>query len=326
VTADSIALIETFRDNCTASGYTEQRRVGLVRHHDPSIRFTNSTISVLKAHLDAPVKERVFLVQPAIRLRNLAYWQEHGHMSGFGCYFIALGTLSPPELIADVHAESADLLVNGLGIRPSRVLLRCSSADVDLCQAAARYGLQVEIDGYAPVRYRHVFGIDGVTGRNTNLAIITRQGPMDVANVIIIERRGQPIAVESAYGVNMVLAQRDQLAHPVLASVGAAALSYGVTSFISLDALGAAVGLLGEGLRPVARGRGGKLRTFLKLLATDDALSGGAVREAVGAVAEADRSIREHVSPPASGLFEESSPRDIVEAVVRGMSTVAATA
>ena len=324
VAAESVTLIETFRGRCVAAGYTEQRRVGLVRHYDPSIRFTNSTISVFKAHLHAPLEEWLFLVQPAIRLRNLAYWLEHGQMSGFGCYFTAFGTLSPPERIADVHLESASLLIDGLGVDPARVLLRSSSADADLRRAAASCDLPVEIDGCAPARYRHAFGIDGVTGRNTNLAIITDAGPVDVANVIIIERAGRPMAVETAYGVNMVLAQRERLAHPVLASVGAAALSRGVTSLIALDALGTAIGLLGEGLRPVARGRGGKLRMFLKLLAADDTLSENSLREAATAVAQADQHIRRHVSPPVPGLFVELDPPIVVDAVVRGVAKVGA--
>jgi hypothetical protein len=320
--AESVALIEAFRRRCVAAGYAEQLRVGLARHHDASVRFTNSTISVLKEHLDTPLAARLFLVQPAIRLRNLTHWLEHGRMSGFGCYFVALGTLCSPDRMTEVHREVVALLIDDFGVPPNRMLLRSSSADADLCQAASGCGLPVEIDGYAAARYCHVFGIDGVTGRNTNVAIVTDAGPVDVANVIIIERAGRPIAVEAAYGVNMVLAQRECLAHPVLASVGAVALARGVSSLVTLDALGSAVGLVTEGLSPVSRGRGGKLRLFLKLLATDEALS-GELRDAVGDVVEADQRIRRHVSPPVPELFDEHTADDVVERVLEGIARLA---
>jgi hypothetical protein len=323
VATESARLIDAFRRHCLAAGYTEALRVGLARHHDPSVRFTNSTISALKAHLGGPIEEPMFLIQPALRLRNLTHWLEHGEMSGFGCYFFALGSLASPDRLAAVHHEVATLLCDGAGIAPERILMRSSSADGDLRRAAAGTGLRVEVDGYAQSRYRHVFGIEGVTGRNTNAAVVTDTGPVDVANVIIIERDGQPVAVEAAYGVNMVLAQRDRMRHPVLASVGAAALSYGISSLITLDALGSAVALATEGLRPVARGRGGKLRTFLKLIAADESLYGSELTVAVSAVVAADHLVRRHTSPLTSGLVREAAQVDVVEAVVRAVAALA---
>lgn len=321
----SAELIEEFRDHCRGDGYTEARRVGLARHHDPSIRFTNSTISVLKPYLDRPVERPVFLVQPAVRLQNLSHWLRYGRMSGFGCHFIALGTLSPPDHVTQVHRAAVNLLTAGWQVAPERVVLRTSSADDDLCRAAAATGRSCEVNGCPVARYRHVFGMDGVTGRNTNIAIVTDSGLEDVANVIVIEHAGRPVAIETAYGVNTVLARRSQLAHPVLASIGAVARSAGVAAPMTLDALGTSVALVTEGLRPIARGRGGRLRLLLKIVGNDATLSPGALPAAVRAVVDVDQHIREHLSPAEPGLFTELVGARVVDAVVRDVEELAGT-
>lgn len=222
-------------------------------------------------------------------------------MSGFGCYFHAFGALAPPSDLAEMHLTVAQYLTQGVGVDRERLVIRASSSDRDLVLMAHCTGLRVELDGYEQRRFRHIFGMDGVTGRNTNFAITTRSGVVDVANVIAIERDGVIVAAEMAFGVNMVLTQALQLSHPVLASVGAPAYKFGFRALISLDAIGAATALAIEEVRPVARGRGGNLRALLRVVADDSSVSADDIGSAAREVASAETAIRHQDSFEAIG-------------------------
>lgn len=313
VTRRSIEVIEAFRWVCLRHGCTEHSRVPLVSSHDTSIRFTNSTISVLKPLLTAAVPQRAFLVQPALRLRNLTHWQRTGRMSAFGCYFTAFGALLPPTGLADAHRLVREFLGAGLGIPRDRLLLQVSSRDPDLLRVGRLLKVPLRVDGYDQQRYRHRFGMPGVSGRNANISVAGRHGWADVANIILIEGGGRPLGVEVAFGVNMVLAQTARLDHPVLASIGALAGRYGYRDLIVQDAIGCAAVLAMEATRPVARGRGGNYRSFLRILAA--ARQGESLLRALTDVACAEHLIRSHASPPLPGgpdMAPEASARQVL--------------
>lgn len=296
-------LIDGFRYHFRSRGHRERGRKPLVSRHDSSIRFTNSTISVFKPDLadDGP-SEDLLLIQPALRLRNLLHWQRHGTVSGFGCYFIALGTLSPAGSAPRILSSVADWLREGAGVSPDRVVVRVSSGDHDLHTAAVSTGLEIELDGQPHQRYRHGFGLDGVRGRNVNLAVRTRAGLEDVCNVITIEREdGVQLAVESAFGVNTVLARVHDLPHVLVAS--AAAVPGAPDDLMAIDAAGSAIALLSEGLRPHARGRAGNLRSLLAVLTERIAHlgRGTGARDWLTAAVAAEYRIREHLSPEVAG-------------------------
>ena len=308
-----VAVIDAFRRCAVGDGYGEAQRSGLSRHHDTSIRFTNSTISAMKPLLDRPLEEGRFLVQPAVRLRNLDYWRRTSSMSGYGCSFVALGTLAPPGEVQRCHEEAIHFLVEGVGVGSERIVLRASSEHPEMVTAARTAGGTVEVDGYDQARYRHVYGVAGLTGRNTNIAIRTSRGVIDVANVIVMERDGRAIAVEVAYGVNMLVALRDDLDHPVLATPGALAADHGVDTLIAIDCLGTAVTLMTEGLRPVARGRGGRLRGMLSTAL--DTVGAADWAGAAETVAHAEAALRRRLSEPEPGLFAEETPATVAARV-----------
>lgn len=112
-------------------------------------------------------------------------------MSGYGCSFVALGTLAPPGEVQRCHAEVVRFLVDGVGVGPERIVLRASSEHPELLAAARAVGGTLEVDGYDQARYRHIYGVPGLTGRNTNVAIRTSRGTVDVANVIVMDRDGR---------------------------------------------------------------------------------------------------------------------------------------
>ncbi|MCX5405964.1 hypothetical protein OHA37_18970 [Streptomyces sp. NBC_00335] len=300
----AVAVLEEFRGACLASGYTERHRRPVVSRHDPSVRYTNSTISVLKPLLSGGVSERAFLVQPALRLRNLDHVRRTGEMSPFGCSFMSFGALGPSGDAPGLTALARDLLVDRLGIPAHDVRLRVLADDLDLREAGVAAGLDVAPTTDTPGAFRHVFGMPGVTGRNANVALRGPRGWSDVANVIVIEEDGRAIGVELAFGVNMVLTQAMGLAHPVLAGPAAAALAHGVSDLIALDALSSAAVLAMEGVRPVARGRGQNYRSLLKLLGERTNGPAEVWRPAALAVAAAEERLRRHASPPADDVDE----------------------
>jgi len=286
--AAAIELIRSFRAHFGRLGHRERGRLPLVSRHDPSIRFTNSTISVFKAELLEP--EPALLVQPALRLRNLTHWQRHGSVSGFGCYFVALGTLAPPGSLPAVQESVITWLRDGLGVAERRMVIRGSSLDPDLVGAAEATGVDVEVDGYDQHRYRHAFGLDGIRGRNTNLSLRTTSGLLDICNVIVIEREdGTPLAVETAFGVNTVLARIHDLRHVLLASAAASGAPEPV-DLMAVDAAGSAVALLSEGLR-----------TLLTVFADRVSALGLSQLDAqvwLGNAVAAEYGVREAMSPP----------------------------
>ncbi|MFJ8199169.1 hypothetical protein [Streptomyces sp. NPDC096152] len=300
-------VVEAFRRACLAAGYTERHRRPVVSHHDPSVRYTNSTISVLKPLLSGGVHERAFLVQPALRLRNLDHVRRTGEMSPFGCSFMSFGALGPAGDAPRLTALARDLLVDRLGFAAHDVQLRVLADDRDLVEGGIAAGLAVAAGARSPEQFRHVFGMPGVTGRNANLSLRGARGWTDVANVIVIEEAGRPLGVELAFGVNMVLVQAMSLAHPVLAGPATAAVLHGVTDLAALDALSSATVLAMEGLRPVARGRGQNYRALLRLLGERLAGPAGTWSSAAVAVAAAEERLRRHASPPADDVVELSS-------------------
>lgn len=300
-------IIEVFRSHCRNTDHSEDLRQPIVSRHDPSIRFTNSTISVLKPYLASDyVRKRVFLIQPAIRLRNLDHYLKSGQMSSFGCYFVAFGSLLPMTDCPLAMELVRDFLLD-IGLEATRLTLRVSSRDGDLYELAAASGLDIEVDGYEQARYRHRFGIDGLSGRNLNYAVSVRDKWQDVGNLIIIERHGTPIGVEIAFGINNLIACRDSLSHPVYATPGVEILSWGHHQDIAIDAAGSVIALALDGLRPVARGRGGRMRQFLRILVNtanaDDWCS------PLQGVLERELEIRKFVSPMVNDHSDLDSKR-----------------
>lgn len=317
----SAAALEAFRESCRGAGYKERNRLSVVSRHDPSVRYTNSTISVLKPLLVDGVRERAFLMQPALRLRNLNHYQQTGEMSAFGCSFMSFGALGPAEDAVTLTEIARTFLTEGLGIADADLRMRVRSDDIDLMHCGTTVGIAIERSSQTPEAFRHKFGMPGVTGRNANLAVRGRTGWADVANVIVIEEEGQPIGVELAFGVNVVLKQLLGLGHPVLGGVAAAAVPYGVTDLMALDALSSATVLAMEGVKPTARGRGQNYRAFLRILGERAGLPDAELIRAALAVAEAEEDLRRHSSPVANG-FADLPAAMATQALDRGMRRV----
>jgi hypothetical protein len=263
-------LLMAFREMFRGRGYLEHEPVPVSARIDPSVRFVGSTISVLKPILAAgDIHPRGhFLVQPAVRTHNVTRLDEPP--SGWCSYFRALGTLSPAARLPEVAADCWDMCRRVFGLTDERVVFRASSADEDLLAAVRSIpnGPEIEIDGYEQWRYRHRFGVDGVAGRNVNVAVRSdRWGLRDIGNIVLIERAGEPIAVELAFGVATVLSRVHDLAYPMLASAAGRAVPMRDEADMALaDLLSVGVTLMREGLRPNGGNRGRILRAHLQAL------------------------------------------------------------
>ncbi|MEU6207617.1 hypothetical protein ABZ814_29010 [Micromonospora musae] len=178
-----------------------------------------------------------------------------------------LGLVAPPGDLGRMARDVADYLL-GLGLRlDERLVVWISSEDSDLLRVA-RTDLAVfrsEIDTQPVHRYRHVYGVDGLYGRNLNFGIRTDSGRVDqIGNLIVIEWQGVPRAVEFGISIPMLLSLCHDKPHPLCATPIAEYLPPATPTDIWLaDALATAEILVQEGLRPRKHGRNRTVRTAM---------------------------------------------------------------
>lgn len=318
----SIAIADSFRTICIAHGFSEEDRVPVVSQHDPSVRYTNSTISTLKPYLVDTVTERVFLIQPALRLRNFAHMKTTATMSPFGCAFTAFGLIAPLSALDEVTAMAYELF-DEVGISREDIEFRTFHTDHDLIATAKATGIEpiVVHDDRSP--FIHAFGIDGVAGRNANLHVSSRETSKAVANIIVIERDGVPIGLELACGITMYVAQLHEISHPVWAGPASRVRPRGI-DLMSADSLHSSVVLAIEDLTARSRGRGGNYRDFLRILGENWGPASDELAQAALEVATAEIALRAVASPLRAGSSELTAD-EVVTKIVADYARVPVT-
>lgn len=217
----------TFLDCFRQQGYLGIPGVPVSSGVDSSVFLVGSTISVLKPHLlsPEPVPKRV-LLQKAIRTQSLKAMEEGvDRGSVYGSFFLAMGTLAPyAELGETVHLALTYL--EGIQAERRPIMIRIHPDDLDLLKACEACGadhrLLLEKDSRPLTYYRHHYGLDAqrINGRNFNLAVSGGGDDWkDVANIIVIERNGQPFAVEFAMGMSTLIAGLHGLPHTMLGNI-----------------------------------------------------------------------------------------------------------
>ncbi|MBB2988531.1 hypothetical protein [Terracoccus luteus] len=257
------------------------------------------------------------MLQPAMRLQNLDHYRRTGALSPFGCYLVALGTLVPAS-DGPLSLELAEAFLSRVGISRERLRLRVSSKDDDLLGIAKGGHAKIETDGYEMYRYRHSYGNPGLCGRNINFAVRVHDSFRDVGNLIIIEQDGAIRGIELAFSINNLVACRDELDHPIVATPGVAAYLHGFTSLMASDALGSSVALALDGLLPSSRGRAGRFREFVRILKAL-APSARALGTVIEACLTAECEIREHISPLHNGArdIDPAAAAEILDGELR---------
>ena len=146
---------------------------------------------------------------------------------------------------------------------------KASLKDGDLCREWDRAKLldRIEFDRNDPVYYTHKFGMDGVAGRNCNLAISDpRTGePRDIGNIIVIETPKHALGMEIAFGVETIVSRLFGFSNPIAASLAADIVPIKNANSLKLaDALSSSIVILEGGERPIATNRGRVLRKYLQ--------------------------------------------------------------
>ena len=243
---------------------------------DPSVRFIGSHISVLKPYFlnDSIPAGGYVMSQPCIRTRNLKNYENDDFYPNWGSYFPSLGILTKPERLEDITKQTYSFIQEQWNIDPHDIKIRISARDADLMDLAHSMfkSEMFEIDTMQPKYYRHKLGIDGVWGRNFNLALrdYGKDTFSDIGNVIILENQDKQLGIEIALGSSTVLKQIYGLnhvmdCHPVL----------GLDKYIQNpnirvkmeDTIVTSIALYNDGLEPSNKGNTNRLmKKYLEIM------------------------------------------------------------
>lgn len=213
------SLVADFKDYYFSLGYKEEPPVQISSGVDPTVRFIGSHISVFKPYLgeDNVPTPGIFMRQNCLRTRNADKLLDDDYFPNWGSYFPSIGAITPPERLDEACDETFDFFEKRLALSPKNLLIRISSADTDLIDACKqRYGEDnLEIDSRKPEYYRHNIGMEGVRGRNFNIALRNPNGEefADIGNIILLEDAQKQLGVEIALGSTTILKQLYGLDH-----------------------------------------------------------------------------------------------------------------
>lgn len=263
-----------FNDFYASRGYDEHQSVLISSGIDPTVRFIGSHISVLKPYI---IEETIptpgyFIKQDCVRTQNVNNLFNDEHVSRWGSSFVSLGAISPASRLNEVCHEVFQFLENTQGIKKDNIRIRVSSQDEDLMSACSSQYLSdnIEVDTQQPQYYRHQIGVEGVWGRNFNIALRNPSGEgfSDVGNIILIENAEKKLGVEVALGASTILKQLYNLEHvndcyPI---VGLPDIDSKICRKLE-DAVIVSTILEREGLEPSATGNRERiLRTYVRSL------------------------------------------------------------
>lgn len=149
--------------------------------------------------------------QPCIRTRNLKNYKNDDFYPNWGSYFPSLGILTKPERLEDITKQTYTFIQEQWNIDPHDIKIRINARDTDLMDLAHSMfkSEMFEVDTMQTKYYRHKLGVDGVWGRNFNLALrdYEKDAFSDIGNVIILENQDKPLRIEIALGSSTVLKQ-----------------------------------------------------------------------------------------------------------------------
>lgn len=236
---------------------------------DATVKFIGAPTNVFKSYLvdDSFPENGVAVAQTCLRTQNL-YSPTDSNESPNRCSVIPMMGFAANSTDANrVAQDAADYFLSLPFELRDRMVVWVSSTDpdlLDLCRNEFSC-FTVEIDTQPLERYRHVYGVEGLNGRNLNFGIRTDSGRVDqIGNLVVIEWHGRPRAVEWGISLPMLLSLCYDKPHPICATPVAEYLRPGTPTDVWLaDSLAIAQLLLSEGLRPRGRGRNLVLRMAL---------------------------------------------------------------
>jgi hypothetical protein len=206
----------SFKDFYSRKGYQEIPPVPIASGIDETVRFIGSHISVMKPHILDPelLGQGVYMSQDCIRTKNVDKLFDDEYVPRWGSYFRSIGALAPAEKTTNTFNELMLYLQEELGLSIENILFRINSEDEDLMQLLEDQPSQnIELNSKPESYYRHKIGIDGIRGRNFNIALLNEKNGSfnDIGNFILLENETQALAVETAIGISTTVKQIEQL-------------------------------------------------------------------------------------------------------------------
>ena len=213
-------------------GYREHPSMPLISEGDESVIFTGASISAVK---DLVISERIghpglYIIQPVIRTQDFR--------SAFSNEFVPLGQTffhmatvhAPAGSYNRVCAEAIEFAVHGLGVSPSRLMVKTTSSDPELTSYWKDVtGIKVEYDSNKPNYYVWEYGVEGVLGSGITISLYnpTTKSYWDVGNIVILrDPTGREIGVEFGYGIEFFLTALTSTAEPLRWSLIADVVPY----------------------------------------------------------------------------------------------------
>lgn len=262
---------QKFSEFFNAKGFARKEPGKMIPEDDESVLFTGSTISTFKPYLRAGnvPQNGLYMIQSCLRTQNTGILKNRNKQPQWASYFSSIGALTQPSSLDELSAQTWEFYTNYLGIPSDQLKVRIASKDVDLLKHWQNAGLEdhLEFDQNDPVYYTHKFGMDGVSGRNCNLAVIDhKSGELrDIGNIIVIETEEATLGAEIAFGVETIVSRLLGFPNPIAASLMADIVPVKNENSLKLaDAISSSMVILDTGERPVVTNRGRVLRKYLQ--------------------------------------------------------------
>ncbi|PID33415.1 hypothetical protein CR969_00825 [Candidatus Saccharibacteria bacterium] len=265
-------ITEQFTEQFQEVGYERHEPVDITSGVDPSVRFIGAPISVLKPFLgeEETLNKGIYLAQNCIRAHNVGSLFELDVSQEYGSFFTGLGALTTTKQLESLFQATSKFLATRLSIEPDDTFISARGDDEDLLTAAEANGhYAVKPDVMEPSYYRHVYGIEGVYGRNTSYWVRNKATGEyeDIGNVIAIEGQDASLGAEFAFGDTTLAKQLSGLSH-VTDAYDLKLVDSDAPHNLRIrfeDSVITSMALLAEGLKPGAQNNQTRiLRTYMK--------------------------------------------------------------
>lgn len=268
-TKNIIHAIKNFNLVCENFDLCKVPRKSIISHHDQTIRFTNSTSSVLKKFLSGEkkiIEPGYYLVQPAMGLQGFDLWVREKEVEYFTSFFYSMGAIFAPDKM-DLSVSVVLKLLNSLNLI-DEVTIFLSPNQEDLADCAQMIGLPVQVDSIGT--YTHTFGIPYISGRHMEFKVMVGNQSIYIGSLIIVEdERTQEItAIEVSFDSTLLISAMKKISNPILSlpcgGTCTEKLSINNVEWLAfVDTLYLSTVLMMDGLVPSGRGRGRNLRSII---------------------------------------------------------------
>lgn len=270
-TNEIINLIECFRKFFTNKGFIEKNCKSLISKHDPTLRFTNSTTSVLKNYLLGMESiADMILIQPAMGLQGVNEWIRNSYLGTYSSYFYSMGTLSSYDKLQISFSMMMEFLEQIVDNICDKIYISAYIKDIEFIDIIkmTKYFPNLYLDENS-THYIHFYGNDILSGRNLNIFLKGKDRIQEIGTLSIIEKEHEPVAVEISFDSSLLLCGIMQLVHPILTLPAGGILGtnekYLDEELVLCDALNLSIALLLDGLKIKSRGRGGNLKKIINV-------------------------------------------------------------